>query len=288
MCAAWRRRGREAKGWRDVSADGVFARLARRQGARTRNAASSSTVRPAAGAAQGGGISLSAVTVRRAGQPVLRGITLELTERRIGLVGRNGSGKSTLARTIKGLLRPESGSVALYGIDPAERSPEALATAGFLFQNSDHQILCPTVLEEIAFGPAQAGSTQAQAEAAALALMEAHGIAGWAGRPVAALSEGQRRLVCLLAVLVMEPRLVILDEPFAGLDIPTRLKLGRFIARLPQQALVVSHDPETLAGFDRVIWLDEGAVRGDGPPGSVLPDFRAAMRAEGEAPLCSD
>ncbi|MDX5362262.1 MAG: energy-coupling factor ABC transporter ATP-binding protein [Alphaproteobacteria bacterium] len=229
------------------------------------------------------GIHLTDVSVVRGGRAILDGISLGVTERRVALVGRNGSGKSTLARVIKGLIRPDAGTVRLYGIDPAKRDFGSLSVAGFLFQNSDHQILCPTVLEEIAFGLTENGVPQAEAERTTLALMEAHGIADWRDRAVSTLSEGQRRLVCLLAVLVMEPRVLLLDEPYTGLDIPTRIRLDGFIAQLPQQTIMISHDPDTVETFDRVLWIDAGRVRADGVPADVLPAFLAAMQAEGQA-----
>lgn len=228
------------------------------------------------------GIHLRSVRVERGGKTILQDLSLDLTERRIAVVGRNGSGKSTLARVIKGLIRPDAGSVRLYGRDPAKRDFGSLSVAGFLFQNSDHQILCPSVLEEIAFGLNENGVETREAEETALALMERHGIAAWRDRAVATLSEGQRRLVCLLAVLVMQPKVLLLDEPFTGLDIPTRLGLEDFIASLPQQAMMISHDAETVAAFDRVLWIDEGRLRADGPPKRVLPDFLDAMHGLGK------
>lgn len=226
------------------------------------------------------GIELRDIALRRGGRTLLDAPNLTITERRVALVGRNGSGKSTLARVMKGLIRPDRGTVRVHGLDPAERTRAALSVAGFLFQNSDHQILCPTVGEEIAFGLAAHGAPEAQARAASL--MATHGIADWHDRAVSTLSEGQRRLVCLLAILVMEPRVLLLDEPFAGLDIPTRLRLERFIAGLGQQVILISHDPEMLTGFDRVIWLEGGAIVADGAPGAVLPGFGAAMQAAGQ------
>lgn len=223
------------------------------------------------------GIYLRGVRVERGGKTILKELSLDLTERRIAVVGRNGSGKSTLARVIKGLIRPDAGSVRLFGRDPAKRDFGSLSVAGFLFQNSDHQILCPSVLEEIAFGLNENGVPPKEAEKTALALMERHGIAAWRDRAVATLSEGQRRLVCLLAVLVMQPKVLLLDEPFTGLDIPTRLGLEGFIAGLPQQVVMISHDAEAVAAFDRVLWFDEGRLRADGPPKRILPDFLDAM-----------
>lgn len=229
-------------------------------------------------------IHLTDVTVTRGGLTALAGVTLRLHERRIGLVGRNGSGKSTLARVVKGLLKPDAGTVRVWGLDPAQRTREAVGCVGFLFQNSDHQILCPTVAEEIGFGLVEFGTPRAEADARARALLAEHGVGSWAERPVAALSEGQRRLVCLLAVLVMGPRVLVLDEPYAGLDIPTRLRLARFIATLPQQVLVIGHDADDFTGFDRILWLEAGRVERDGPPAEVLPAFVAAMRRLADVP----
>ncbi|WP_404383013.1 energy-coupling factor ABC transporter ATP-binding protein [Caenispirillum salinarum] len=233
---------------------------------------------------------LEDVRLRRGGRMALDGVSLRLTEPRVAVVGRNGSGKSTLARLVKGLLRPDSGTVRVFGRDPARRDRRAIADVGFLFQNSDHQILCPTVAEEIAFGPVELGTPRVQADAAARSILDDHGIAVWAERPVAALSEGQRRLVCLLAVLVSKPRLLVLDEPYAGLDIPTRLRLQRFIARLPQRVLLISHEPESLDGFDRALWLEDGRLAADGAPAEVLPAFTRAMHAlvPGDDDLATD
>lgn len=203
---------------------------------------------------------LDGVTIRRGGRVALDGVSLRLTEQRVAVIGRNGSGKSTLARLVKGLLSPDSGRVRVFGRDPARRDRRTIADIGFLFQNSDHQILCPTIVEEIAFGPVELGMPRVEADAKARAILETHGIADWAERPVAALSEGQRRLVCLLAVLVSEPRLLVLDEPYAGLDIPTRLRLQRFIAGLPQRVLLISHEPESLEGSTAPCGWTTGAL----------------------------
>lgn len=237
------------------------------------------TTRTDTHASDAAAIVLDGVTVRRGGRVALESVTLRLTEQRVAVVGRNGSGKSTLARLVKGLLSPDAGTVRVFGLNPARRERRAIADIGFLFQNSDHQILCPTVAEEIAFGPVELGAPRAEADRRARAILDLHGIAAWADRPVTALSEGQRRLVCLLAVLVSDPRLLVLDEPFAGLDIPTRLRLQAFIAELPQQVLLISHEPESLDGFDRALWLEEGRLAADGPPSEVLPVFTRAMHA---------
>lgn len=224
-------------------------------------------------------IELRGVSVLREGRAILDGIDLTLSQARVAVIGRNGSGKSTLGRVLKGLIRPDRGQVRVHGLNPAERSYEALSVAGYLFQNSDHQILCPSVLEEITFGLRENGWSQSEAERHSLELMARNGVEDWRDRAVATLSEGQRRLVCLLAVLVMAPRVLILDEPFTGLDIPTRLRLVEFIRELPQQVVMISHEPDSLKDFQRALWLEEGRLQADGRPSKVLPEFLAAMHS---------
>ncbi|MFY0635968.1 MAG: ABC transporter ATP-binding protein [Vannielia sp.] len=210
-----------------------------------------------------------------AGREILAPMNLVLSARRVGIVGRNGSGKSTLARLLAGLIAPSRGTVRLAGDDLFADRRAALARVGILFQNPDHQIIFPTCGEEVAFGLAQQG--RKDAEPAARAALAEFDKAHWWDRPVGSLSGGQRHLLCLIAVLAMAPEWLILDEPFAGLDIPTTRALHRRIAALEQKVVLISHDPAALAGFDRVIWLEGGAVEADGPAEAVLARFGAAM-----------
>ncbi|MBS8228820.1 energy-coupling factor ABC transporter ATP-binding protein [Vannielia litorea] len=211
---------------------------------------------------------------------ILRPLTLSLRERRIGIVGRNGSGKSTLARLLAGLIAPTQGAVKVGGDDIYADRKAALARVGILFQNPDHQIIFPTCGEEVTFGLAQQG--RRDAEAAARAALKSFGKAHWWDRPVGSLSGGQRHLLCLVAVLAMAPEWLILDEPFAGLDIPTTRALHGRLAKLEQRVVMISHDLAALEGFDRVIWIEGGAVAADGPAGEVLAAFRAAMEGVGD------
>ncbi|BCJ91483.1 cobalt ABC transporter [Terrihabitans soli] len=211
------------------------------------------------------------VTLARAGKPLFEGFSLGLSEARVGLIGDNGSGKSTLLRLIAGLILPDSGDVRLSG--PGEGRP------GFLFQNPDHQILFPTVGEEVSFGLIEGGMDPKTANAEAAKLLAAHGCAGWEKRAVHELSEGQKQLVCLIAVLAPEPNLLLLDEPFAALDLPTRYDIRERLSQLKQNIIMASHDIDLLSEFDRVIWLEQGRVRGDGPPKSVLAAYLAKARA---------
>lgn len=223
-------------------------------------------------------ITLDGVSLAREGRPVFDGLTLTLTERRIAVVGRNGAGKSTLIRLMAGLVAPDRGQVRVDGVEVARDREGALATVGILFQNPDHQIIFPTVLEELAFGLEQQGRARAEARAGAEAMLARFGHADWAGRLCHTLSQGQRQLVCLMAVLAMQPAWVLFDEPFNSLDLPTALRIGAHMAELAQNLVLITHDPVRAEGYERVIWLEEGRVAGDGPPDAVLPRYVAAMQ----------
>ena len=234
------------------------------------------------------GLFLSSASVSLGGVPVLHDLTCDLTEQRIGILGRNGSGKSTLLRLLAGLVRPDRGSVRLGQIDPHADRKAALAGIGILFQNPDHQILFPTVEEELAFGLTQQGQSQAEALATAQRALGAEGRAHWAKAPVTSLSQGQRHWLCLMSILLMGPGTILLDEPLAGLDLPTQARLARRFAALPQRLVTITHDPATLTGADRVLWLEAGRIVADGPPGQVIPAFTAEMARIGERDADAD
>lgn len=209
--------------------------------------------------------------------PVLSGISLRSEAMRIGIIGRNGSGKSTLARLIAGLLEPEPGRIRIEGVDVFKDRRAAIRTVGILFQNPEHQIIFPTVAEEIGFGLRQLGQSRQDAEAGALAMLADFGKAHWKDAPIHALSQGQKHLVCMMSVLAMRPRLLVLDEPFAGLDIPTRMQLTRQLNASGTRLLHISHDTRDLEGYDQVYWLDGGKIRASGPPAQILRDFTSEM-----------
>ncbi|QIB34947.1 energy-coupling factor ABC transporter ATP-binding protein [Ancylobacter pratisalsi] len=231
-------------------------------------------------------ILLDKVTLRRDGRVVLDALSLELAERRIGLIGCNGSGKSSLVRLFNGLLSADEGRVVVHGLDAAGNAAVLPRKVGFIFQNPDHQIIFPTVAEEVAFSLEQAGQSRREALKASLPALARFGRAHWAERPVHTLSEGEKQFLCIIAVLVMEPAVLILDEPFSSLDLPTRRRLERLIATLDQQVVMIAHELDALTTYDRVVWLHEGRVRMDGAPDAVLGAYRAfaeALGAEGPA-----
>ena len=225
---------------------------------------------------------LAGVEVTRGARTVFSNLNLTLTERRIGLVGDNGSGKSTLLRLLNGLILPDAGTVMVEGLDTRRDRRKLPATVGFVFQNVDHQIIFPSVREEIAFGPIQQGTPKSEANAAADRLLARHGCAGWGDRAVSDLSEGQKQLVCILSALAAGPSVLLLDEPFSSLDLTTRLTLASRLGALDVTLVMASHDVDLFAGFDRVIWLKGGEVAADGAPDEIVPLYEADARARAE------
>ncbi|WLD57845.1 energy-coupling factor ABC transporter ATP-binding protein [Salinispirillum sp. LH 10-3-1] len=225
------------------------------------------------------GVSLSGVSLKREGKTVLKDITLALAEPRIGLVGHNGSGKSSLVRLLNGLLQTDAGSIEVHGVSPKQGPEKMSAHVGFIFQNPDHQLIFPTVLEELAFGLRNQGHSRQEAELLSFDFLDRYDRAEWAERPVHSLSDGQKQLVCIFAVLLLQPKLLILDEPFSALDLPTRYQLLDLLASLPQQVIMISHELETFSDFDRILWLDHGSVRMDDTPPTVLAAYQAHARA---------
>jgi len=153
-----------------------------------------------------------------------------------------------------------------------------------LFQNPDHQIIFPTVEEELSFGLQQLGTARADAINFTRDALCQFGVGDWATKSVSVLSQGQRHLVCLIAVLLMKPRLVVLDEPYAGLDIPTTMQLTRHLDHIDAVVVHVTHQPDTLLNYERVLWLEAGELVMDGSPELVLPEFTRRMQQLG----CTD
>lgn len=211
------------------------------------------------------------------GKRVLNQLSLQTQVKRLGVIGRNGSGKSTLARALSGLIEISSGQLHVAGIDPYKNRKAALQEIGILFQNPDHQIIFPTVLEEIVFGLRQLGQKKASATENALQTLATFGKTHWENVHTAALSQGQKHLVCLMAVVAMQPNLIILDEPFAGLDIPTKHQLQRYLKKFTGSLIHISHDPHDLQGYDQLLWLESGQVALLGTPEEVLPAYLEEM-----------
>ena len=181
------------------------------------------------------------------------------------------------------MLAPLAGRVEVAGrqVRPGAFLPEA----ALVFQEAEDQLFCPTLGEDVAFGARNRGLAGAALEARVADALAACGLTGLADRPVHRLSGGEKRRACIAGALAMAPRLMLLDEPSAGLDLRSRRRLIELLAGAGQGLLIASHDLELVLELcPRVILIDGGRVRADGPARRVLGD-RALMEAHGqEAP----
>lgn len=215
-------------------------------------------------------IRLTGVTVTREGQDVLRDVDLCLDEQRIAVIGLNGSGKSTLVRLLNGLLLPTRGTVQVGGLSTATDAKRIRRQVGFVFQNPENQIVMPLVAEDLAFGAKNLGLRGDELSARVDGVLERLGIAHLAERESYALSGGEKQLVALASVLVMEPSTIVFDEPTTMLDRRNRRRLQATIDELDQRAVVVTHDLELIGGYDRVLVVHEGRIAFDGAPGPAV------------------
>ncbi|NLF70511.1 MAG: ABC transporter ATP-binding protein [Candidatus Anammoximicrobium sp.] len=182
-------------------------------------------------------------------RPVLAGCSLRLRPaERVGLIGSNGSGKTTLLKAIVGLLHPTAGRVEIFGKPRTQERDfqEVRGRVGLLFQDSDDQLFCPSVAEDVAFGPLNQGKTRQEAGQIVALTLDELGLAGFEDRITYQLSGGEKRLVALAAVLAMQPEVLLLDEPTSGLDEEATERVVNVLASLPQAMLIVSHDRSML------------------------------------------
>ena len=208
--------------------------------------------------------------------PILRDVSFRIPDGDfVAFVGTNGAGKSTTMRLVNGLLKPSSGRVLIDGVPTTQlRTSQLAAKVGFLFQNPDRQICCSAVREELLFGFRAQGRADAEAEAKVDAMIERFGFDGDA-EPFL-LNRGTRQLLALASIIVMEPPVVVLDEPTTGLDFRECAKVMDLIAELNARGttvIMVCHDMEVVADYaKRVIAMTAGQVVADGETFSVLRD----------------
>lgn len=188
------------------------------------------------------------------GHEALKGITFRLTEReKTALVGANGSGKSTLLLHLAGALKVQTGKIILN------------ASTGLIFQDSDDQLLMPSVIEDVAFTLTANGMNIKQAHERALKILDELGISHLALRPPHKLSGGEKKMVTIAGVLASEPDILLLDEPTAGLDPKARRRVINFLRESNKTILLASHDLDmTLDVCGRAIILHDGVISAEG------------------------
>lgn len=181
------------------------------------------------------------------GRPeVLKGAGLTLMPgERLAITGPNGAGKSTLLQILVGLFPPSDGNIVAFGQERREEKDflEVRRRAGYVFQDPDDQLFCPTVAEDVAFGPINLGKSKDDVLAIVDDVLARLRLTGFRDRVTHQLSGGEKRLVSLAAVLAMDPDVLLLDEPTNALDEPTTERLVEILLGLPQAMIVISHDP---------------------------------------------
>lgn len=198
---------------------------------------------------------------------VLDGLNFQIRKgEKIGMIAPNGSGKTTLLHTIMGLCRPDEGEIEIFGKHMIKESDfiPIRTKIGLLFQDSDDQLFCPTVLEDVAFGPLNMGFSRTESIHMADTVLAELGILDLADQVTHRMSGGQKRLVALAAVLAMSPEVLLLDEPTAGLDHQVKEKLIRILNELEITCLLISHEFDFLqAVAGKIYSMENGRVLTD-------------------------
>jgi cobalt/nickel transport system ATP-binding protein len=224
--------------------------------------------------------------------PALAGVCLDVRPgEKVALLGPNGCGKSTLLKLLDGLIFPDSGTFSAFGQPVTEDNLEDeqfaagfRARVGFVFQNSDAQVFSPTVREEIAFGCLQLGLPVEETAARVDDVLAMLGIADLAERAPFQLSGGQKKRVAIASVLVMNPQVLLFDEPTAALDPRTQHWLIELIAELNaagKTIVLATHDLDALDVIaDRcLVFVEDHTIARVGPPGEILADRELLLRA---------
>ncbi len=190
-------------------------------------------------------ITFDNVTVEREGVAVLRDVSFSLSKgERLAIVGPNGAGKTTLLRAMVGLQTVTKGRIFAFGHERKTEGDfqEVRTKAAYMFQDADDQLFCPTVVEDVAFGPLNMGLSDDDALARARQTLTSLDLAHLADRLVRRLSGGEKRMVCLAGVLAMDPDVLLLDEPTNSLDAAHVEKLTQTLQRIDKAMVIVSHD----------------------------------------------
>ncbi|TDO92171.1 cobalt/nickel transport system ATP-binding protein [Halanaerobium saccharolyticum] len=179
------------------------------------------------------------------GNKVLAGFDFEIKAReRIALKGSNGAGKTTIFKLIMGLIKAQKGKLYILGKERKKENDflEVREKVGYLFQDSDNQLFCPTVEEDIAFGPINLGKSRSQAKQIVKEKLKLVEMEGFEKKASYNLSQGQKKIIAFASVLAMEPELLLLDEPFASLDRESAARMVYILKKISQPFVLVSHN----------------------------------------------
>jgi cobalt/nickel transport system ATP-binding protein len=213
---------------------------------------------------------------------------------RIAVLGPNGSGKTTMLFHILGLLKSQEGEVEVFGVSPADEWAAIRRRIGVVLQNVDEQLLAPTVIDDVAFSPRQYGLPESESLARAHAALDLLGIGHLAERVPHNLSGGEKRKVALAGALVMDPELLVLDEPFEGLDPASRTALLDLMSRLARErrmTIVLStHDMDTVPQFADYAYVlaPGGTIALSGTPEELFASADVLTRGNITPPILAD
>ncbi len=195
---------------------------------------------------------------------VLDGLNFKLErDQRVHLAGANGSGKTTVLHLMVGLLHPVEGEVVVLGKTRRREADfhEVRGKVGLVFQDADDQLFCPTVQEDVAFGPLNLGKSRPQTREIVAQTLKSLGLAGYEERITHKLSGGEKRLISLACVLAMQPQVLLLDEPTAGLDVEITQKIIHILNDLSLPMVIVSHDRDFIqAVTNKSVTLRNGKI----------------------------
>ena len=221
-------------------------------------------------------IEVSSVSHRAAGRTILDAVDLRLEESRIAVIGANGSGKSTFVRLLNGLLLPTEGRVSVDGFDTRADGRAVRQRVGLVFQNPDLQIVLPTVVEDIGFGLRRRAIGADEVTRRVEGALESARLVSHRDHPAHLLSGGQKQLLAIWSMLVLEPAWMVFDEPTTLLDRRNTREVTDLILSLPMNVVVATHDLELAGRCDRVIVIEDGRVAADGTPGEAIQAYLAA------------
>lgn len=208
------------------------------------------------------------------GTSALDGIDLAIhAGERVGIIGANGAGKSTLLLHLNGILRGE-GEVRIFGTPLARSSLKQIrGQVGLVFQNPDDQLFCPTLFDDVAFGPRNMRLSEDEVRRRVETALERVGLAGLETKSAFHLSIGQKKRAAMATVLSMDAQILALDEPTSNLDPRARRNLVKLLAEIPETQIITTHDLGLVAELcSRVLLLDRGKVVADGPPERIVED----------------
>ncbi|MGO4248785.1 energy-coupling factor ABC transporter ATP-binding protein [Paenarthrobacter sp. RAF54_2] len=215
-----------------------------------------------------------AIDGSRTFKTLLEDVSLSLTERRIGVIGANGSGKSTLLRLLNGLVEPSDGTVDVYGDDTVKAVRRVRANVGFVFTDPLSQLVMPTGREDVELSLRRSIKNTRERAARAEAVLDRFGLLPLADQSIYELSGGERQLLALAAVLAVNPKVLVLDEPSTLLDLRNRELLRRTLAGLEQQVVMSTHDLDLALEMDRVLVVESGRIVFDGGAAEGVARYR--------------